>query len=127
MKTFEVGLYGLEEILTGAAAAMDGQKMAREAITVVDAARDLFNRMRDPQRPGMLCMSCDHVFAHDEPPCEVAVGVPRDETSSPVIASPVCARCAEADDETKIRRLKKIWLPLFPSGQILAIEANGTA
>jgi hypothetical protein len=67
--SYEVCLFGLDQIMAGGLIELlsDGPPSPR-GVTIIKATANLAARMRDPGRPKMLCMSCDHEFERDEHP-----------------------------------------------------------
>lgn len=123
--SYEVCLFGLDQIMAGGLIELlsDGPPSPRGA-TIIKATANLAARMRDPGRPKMLCMSCDHEFARDEHPAEIAVALPWASVEHPHIVSPICAACAAADDETKAARLKEQWAKVMPPGATILDQAG---
>jgi hypothetical protein len=123
--SYEVCLFGLDQIMAGGLIELlsDGPPSPR-GVTIIKATANLAARMRDPGRPKMLCMSCDHEFERDEHPAEIAVALPWASVEHPHIVSPICAACAAADDETKAARLKEQWAKVMPPGATILDQAG---
>jgi len=123
--SYEVCLFGLDQIMAGGLMELlsDGPPSPR-GVTIIKATWHLAARMSDPREKRMLCMSCEHEFALNEKPTEIAVALPWASVEHPPIVSPICAACAEADDETKVARLKEHWAKVMPLGATILDQAG---
>ena len=108
---FAVQSFRLTDIISGI---LSNRRLSREELVIAEATNSLAARMQDRSQPTMLCMSCEHEFAHNEAPTEVAVCLPLNRPDLHKTASPICAKCAAADDETKMRRLRECWQKALP-------------
>jgi hypothetical protein len=124
--SYEVGYYSLDDIFNGVLATMLGvARPSEQAYKIIRATEDLARRMQDRCLQTMLCMTCDHVFTHNERPVEVAVAFSWANREHPPIVSPICGACAAQDEATKTARAAAHWRKLFPGTQ--AFPAPGIA
>ena len=72
----------------------------------------------------MLCMTCDHEFAYNERPAEVAVAFSWANREHPPIVSPICGACAAQDEATKTARAAAHWRKLSPGAQLFAAPGS---
>ena len=117
--SYEIGSYRLDDVLTGAVVTLfdtDRAPTAR-ALAIVQAAAQLAARMGDRRLPTMLCMTCDHEFARDERPTEVAIALPWANPKHPPIVIPICAGCASASQDAKTARMQASWAKLSPGSR----------
>ena len=117
--SYELGLYRLDDILAGSLIALFASDRAPTArsLALVQATAQLAARMGDRRLPTMLCMTCDHEFARDERPTEVAVALPWANPRHPPIVSPICAACAAASEDVKTGRMQVSWSKLSPGSR----------
>jgi hypothetical protein len=120
--SYEVLLFTLCDILAGGLTEMLRNKPSDRGLLIIKTTAHLADRMRDRRQSRMLCMSCDHAFAVDEPPTEVAIALSWANPNHPPIISPVCAECAAADDETKLARMKAMWSKALPGGRVAEVS-----
>ena len=104
--------------MAGGLTEMLRDKPSDRGVLIIKTTAYLADRMRDRRQPRMFCMSCDHTFAVDEPPAEIAIALSWANPSHPPIASPICAECAAADDETKLARMIACWSKMLPGGRV---------
>ena len=88
-------------------AAETGGTLTDRNYAILIVVKSLLTKTQDPSRRTMLCMTCDHEFAHDKPPVEIMIALSWANSKHPPVSSPVCAACAAADEATKTERLKK--------------------
>ena len=102
--SYEINSYRLEDILAGTLRALSGERPSSQANAIILATAKLATRMSDRSLPTMLCITCDHEFAHGERPTEIMVALPWANPKHPPIISPICAVCAAAskDDKTNM-------------------------
>jgi hypothetical protein len=114
--SYEIGSYRLDDILAGALMALldDNREPSPRALAIVQATAALAARMDGPRLRPMLCLTCDHAFRRGERPIEVMVALPWANPAHPPIVSPVCAKCAAADEDPKTAKAKAAWARLSP-------------
>lgn len=115
--SYEISSYRLDDILAGTLMALFDRTPSAQALAIMQATVQLAARMTDPRLPTMLCMTCDHEFAQDERPTDVAVALPWANPKHPPIVSPICAACAAADPDTRTALLKAHWSKLSPGAR----------
>jgi hypothetical protein len=113
--SYEIGAYRLDDIFAGVLAMVLGvARPSEQARKIQRATEELARRMQEPSLPTMLCMTCDHEFARDERPTEIAVALPWANPEHPPIVSPICAACAAASQDAKIGRMQASWARFSP-------------
>ena len=116
---YEIGAYGLDDILAGSLMALfsNDRAPAARALAIMQATAQLAARMGDRRLPTMLCAFCDHGFAFGEQPTEILVALPWANPKHPPITSPICAACAEASEDDKTNMAKASWAKLSPGSR----------
>jgi hypothetical protein len=114
---YESGYYRLSDIYDCLLSAHAGSvELSQRAYEVIQCVNKLAGRMQDKSLKPMLCMSCDHEFAHNEPPTEIVICFSWANPGHLPILCPVCAVCAGKDEAIKSARLKTTWSKLSPGG-----------